>query len=289
MSTPLSSYLTFVTQQIVTYVGMFTATTGLLGGLLNLIVFLSLKTFRENSCAVFLIVMSTVNMGQLFTGQLSRVLITGFGVDWTRSSLAYCKFRAYALQVFGFISLTSLCLATIDQYLSTCARPNWQQIRSIQLSRRLCIATTLFWMIYGIPYFIFYNHSNANDSQTRICVSNNEFFRQFHSYVNNIVLTNGLPEAISVFFCTLAYRNIRQIAYRTVPLVRRELDKQLTNMVLVQVAFSFFAIVPFMIISIPAFSSLFSQNADSMAKYNLIANVTACFYYFHFAVRRRKR
>ncbi|UJR38063.1 hypothetical protein I4U23_030744 [Adineta vaga] len=48
---------------------------GLLGACLNIIVFLSLKTFRQSSCAFFLTIMSFVNIGQLLTGLLSRILI----------------------------------------------------------------------------------------------------------------------------------------------------------------------------------------------------------------------
>ena len=147
MSAAQSSYLSFVTQQLVTYVGMFNVTAGLLGGLLNLVIFLGLKTFRQNSSAVFLTVMSAMNMGQLFTGQLSRVLITGFGIDWTKASLGFCKFRWYGVQVFGYISLTCMCLATIDQFMATCARVYWQQCNSTKMSRRLCIGVTLFGML----------------------------------------------------------------------------------------------------------------------------------------------
>ena len=42
----------------------------------------------------------------------------------------------------------------------------------------------------------------------------------------------------------MAYRNIQRISHRTAPLVRRELDKQLTTMVLVQVVINFFTNVP---------------------------------------------
>jgi len=46
----------------------------------------------------------------------------------------------------------------------------------------------------------------------------------------------------------IAYRNIKQILYRTVPLVRRELDKQMTTIVLVQVIFNVIAITPCIIL-----------------------------------------
>ena len=47
--------------------------TGVLGGFVNTLVFLSLQTFRQSSCAFYLTVMSILNIGQLFTG-ISHVL-----------------------------------------------------------------------------------------------------------------------------------------------------------------------------------------------------------------------
>ena len=62
-----------------------------------------------------------------------------------------------------------------------------------------------------------------------------------------VVLVSGLPVLITALFGLLAYHNVTQLAYRAVPLVRRELDKQLTVMVLVQVVFNFCVLVPYII------------------------------------------
>ena len=68
--------------------------------------------------------MSIVNIGQLITGLLSRIMISGFRVDWTQISLFYCKIRAYCFQVISLISLACICLAAIGQYLATSALPH---------------------------------------------------------------------------------------------------------------------------------------------------------------------
>jgi hypothetical protein len=48
----------------------------------------------------------------------------------------------------------------------------------------------------------------------------------------------------------MAYRNVQQIAHRTLPMVRRELDKQLTVMVLIQVIVGCFTCLPFLVVNI---------------------------------------
>lgn len=85
--------LTELAQNIVLYMGLITVIIGVFGNLLNIVVFLSLKTFRSNSCAFYLTAMSFVDIGHLLTGQLSRVMMTVFGIDWTQTSLFYCNFR----------------------------------------------------------------------------------------------------------------------------------------------------------------------------------------------------
>jgi hypothetical protein len=284
MSSSFISTLSYISQQVVTYMGTFNVIAGSLGGLLNIIVFLSLKTFRQNSCALYLTVMSFVNVGQLLTGELSRVMITVFGIDWTQKSLIYCKFRSYGVNVFTFISFTYLCLATIDQFLATCVHVYWQQWSNIKLARYLCATLIPFWIIYGIPYIIFYDQVTSSTTGKLTCSNTNTIFKSYHTYMNNIILSGGLPTCITVLFGILAYRNVRQIAYRTVPLVRREMDKQLTNMVLVQVLFSFFVVSPYVIGSVLPTTTDINNDPDSAAQFSLAINVAACLNYLYFAV-----
>ncbi|CAF4100115.1 unnamed protein product [Adineta steineri] len=280
MSSSLSSYTSAV-QYIVTYMGMSTVLIGVVGNTLNIVVFISLKTFRENSCAFYLMFMSFVNIGQLITGQLSRVLITGFSIDLTIRSAFYCKFRAFGVEMFQFISLTCLCLATIDQFLATCSHVYWQQFSNIKLARRLTVISTIFWILYSIPYLIFYNQIVSSTTNQTSCTYSNVNFQQYHVYMNNIILSGGLPLLITVAFGSLAYRNVRQIAYRTIPLVRRELDKQLTNMVLIQIIFSFFTLLPYFILNVvPLVTNI---NPSSSGQFILSINIAACIFYVYFA------
>jgi len=62
-----------------------------------MIIFLSLRIFRENSCAFYLTVMSLLNIGELITGYLPRINASGFDIDWTQISLFYCKFRWFSM------------------------------------------------------------------------------------------------------------------------------------------------------------------------------------------------
>ena len=281
MSSSVIASLISAYQQVVLYSGIPILVLGLIGDTLNLIVFLSLKTFRENSCAFYLTMMSMFNIGQLLTGLLSRIMISGFDIDWTQYSLFYCKFRTFLFQVTTAISFACLCLATIDQYLSTCTRPHWQQWCNIRIARRLFLLIILLLIIEQIPTIIYYVQIQSSGKQ--ICTITDVSFVQANTYLNYLILGNTAPLLITICFGSMAYRNIRQIAYRTVPLVRRELDKQLSVMVLVQGTYFLFTILPnFIMYLIGSYANI--PDSVVRAKVNLVYAITILIYYSYFAV-----
>ncbi|CAF1181308.1 unnamed protein product [Adineta ricciae] len=99
MSSATIASLTIAYEKVVICMGIPILFLGLIGGIFNVFVFLSLRTFRQSSCAFYLTIMSILNIVQLITGLLSRILISGFDIDLTRSSLFYCKVRTFIFQI----------------------------------------------------------------------------------------------------------------------------------------------------------------------------------------------
>lgn len=275
---------TCIAQSVILYGGISILIIGVIGGCLNMIVFLSLRTFRQNSCAFYLTIMSLVNIGQLLTGLLSRITMTGFSIDWTQFSLIYCKIRFFTFQTCSLLSFTCMCLATIDQYFATCFRPRWQHFSNITLSHRLMIGFTFMWIIHGVPYLIFCDHVKPPNSDTNYCTITNSIYLEYHTYVFACVLTGFLPILITIIFGSLAYYNVRHIAYRTVPLVRRELDKQMTVMVLITVVLAFFTVIPFATANSLPVDVILIPNADNVLQVQLTGSIILCLYYIFFAV-----
>lgn len=250
MSADLISTIQYVTHQVTIYLGFPTFILGVIGGSLNVLVFLSLKTFRQNSCSFYLTVMAAVSVGYLVTGLLTFLVMYGFGIDWTKQSRSYCIFREGFVHISMLIALTCLCLATIDQYFATCSSQRLQQLCNIKLARRLCLFFTVFWFLYGIAFFTSYDLIIDPNSGEWDCTVINHRFQIYFNTFHVLVLLCGLPLFTTALFGLLAYRNVKQLSYRTVPLARRELDKQLTVMVLVQVVYNVFALLPYFIINI---------------------------------------
>jgi hypothetical protein len=158
MLTSFISSLVSAGKQVTIYGGIIILISGVIGGLFNGIVFLSLRTFRQSSCAFYLTIMSIVNVGQLLTVVLSRTMLNIYGSDGTGTSLLYCKCRFYLSVVYILTSLACYCLATIDQYCATCSRSYLQQLCNIKLARRLVAIFIFIWMLHGIPFLLLYEH-----------------------------------------------------------------------------------------------------------------------------------
>jgi hypothetical protein len=284
MSSATSLLLSVVGESLTIYLGLPMLVLGLIGGVLNIIVFLSFKTFRQSSCAFFLTVMSFVNIGQLLTSLLSRIMISGFNFNWTETSTVYCKFRYYCLQVCTLTSYSCMCLATIDQFLATSLRPRWQQLFNIKRAHRLSLSFFILWLLHGIPALIWYSPIISPSKGSISCSITNSVYQQYTSYFYTLILAGILPIVITVVFACLSYWNVRQIPYRVIPLVRRELDKQLTLMVLVQVAHNFLVIVPYITtLFVASITNLNSQSANYTELVFLTLLVSLIFY-FYFAV-----
>ena len=277
-----------ISQCISIYGGSFIFLTGVLGGLLNIIVFLSLRTFRESSCAFYLIVMSFVNIGNLLTGLLSRIIISGFGIDWTLISPLYCKFRWFCLQQCVLTSFTCTCLAALDQYMSTNARPLWRQWSNIKIAHRITITFIIVWLLHGISYLIFFDLLVSPSTGKTTCTSTSTTFRQYHVYGYLITLSGALPLITTAFFGSLAYNNVRQLSHRTVPLVRRELEKQLTQMVLAQIAFNVVVTLPYTILTMLTSILGPSKDPSIAARFDFATVMSILLYYSSFSVSQRR-
>ena len=284
MSTTVASSLTLVGQQSTIYLGIFIFLAGIIGNLLIILIFLSLQTFRQSSCTFYLTIMSIVNIGQLLTGLLSRIMIGGLDIDWTLTSLFYCKIRAYFIQVSSLISMTCMCLATIDQYFATCSRPQWQQWCNINLARRLLAIFILIWILHNIPFIIYYDQVISVTTGKITCVVTNNIYQKYTIYGVSVILTKFLPIFISCFFGILAYRNVQQLSHRTLPVVRRELDKQLTQMILLLVVVSVFSLTPYAIVYMLTVASPLMQNSVLATQLQFASTFTLILAYFYYTV-----
>ncbi len=284
MSMSVIASYTFFSEQVTIYGGISVFIAGVLGVILNTIVFLSLRTFRQSSCAFYLTIMSSVNIGYLFFSILPRIMSTIYNTDGTETSLFYCKFRTYFSTICITISLTCFCLATIDQYCATCSRPRFQQWCNIKLAQRLVIIFTIIWILHATPYLCLFYHVVSPVTGQVSCTMTNTIYIRYRAYVIVLILFGFLPASVTMLFGFMAYLNLQQLAHYTLPLVRRELDKQLTVMVLAQVVVNCFAILPYTIMYAVQLNTDPNLNPVLAAQIQLAYNTTIIISYLYFAV-----
>ncbi len=87
------------------YIGVPIFIFGIVGGILNLIIFVSLRSFRQSSCRIYLILMSLFDIIKLIFGFLNRILLSGFLSEWPPNSVFSCTIKTYIIHICALISL----------------------------------------------------------------------------------------------------------------------------------------------------------------------------------------
>ena len=236
-SATIINTLTTINTQLIIYFGLFILVTGIFGQICIVIVFTTLKTFRETTCAFYLTVVAVANFGQALP-VLIRVLIA-FNVNASGHAM-FCKFRLFVAQYCFLVYLTSMCLTTVDQFLSMTKYRHWNSMR---LARRHITFTCIFWFIHGIFTFIYYG------SNQYACISTNTIFAKYFAYFYSVILIGFLPLSIMITFSLLAFFKARTIAVRQqVNHVRLSRDRQLTAMTLFHVLSAVIFITPYAVL-----------------------------------------
>lgn len=271
--------LNIISQQITVILGIPMIIFGVVGGVLSILVFLSLRMFRENPSGVYLTMMSLVNIGNLLTGLLSRILMSGFGIDWTTKSSIYCKLRWYGLQFCVLTSFTCVCLTAVDQYFATHVHRGWRKFSNIKYAPRFVTLFVVIWFFHGFFYFVFFDLSKSPTTGETVCHTVNPIFAKYHTYGYLITLAGLLPLIIMSIFGTLAIHNIQNQLHRPMSLFRREVDKQLTKMIFNHFIHNFVVTLPYTILMIVVSIVGNVQDQFSSVSLNFVHVLSILIYY----------
>jgi hypothetical protein len=221
--------LQFVSQYSL-YSGCIIFVSGVIGNVLNILVFTQLKLFRDNRCAFYLTVDSISSLLFQFVSIGVTILTSMYGDDATGRSLIWCKFRYILPQILILTIYYTICLAAADQFCSTNYRVYLRQMCTLKLARCLSFAFVCLWIFHSIVFNFFFNIQPLLG-----CIISNPILLEYATYFFYPVLTGLLPIIIAFWFSMLAFRNVRRIVRRQMPIVRRRLDRQMTAMVLLRV------------------------------------------------------
>ena len=263
----------FITQQIYIYFGLFILVFGLIGGILNVIIFTTLNTFRETTCGFYLTTLSLINTAQLLPAFFVRVLSDGLGTG-IRNISWVCKIHTYVTVWCILSSMATLCLAAIDQYISMSAYRHYSTKR---FARRAILSIFVIVSLYCICFAIY------SSVPFGICTMINSSFLTYVSRFHSPILRSFLPMTTMTTFSLLAFYSARTLNRRQINIVRLSRDRQLTAMTLCHVVSVVITTLPYIIFYIYTLSQT-TQDPERIARNNMILAVTTLTYYSSAAV-----
>jgi hypothetical protein len=278
----LQKYNTF-SQQLTKYAGIPLYVLCLFGTVMNMIIF-GQRLYRHRSSTLYILFASVCDFMLLNIGPLSHILQYGFQSDWIISSIIFCKIKSYFVFTITAISATLTTLANINQYiLSSKKNKRWKYSSKILAIRCICL-TIILWFIISIPIgfcYTRYYHSSRNEEL--ICLNPLSGIFCFLIQIIYICLFNGfLHPFLMLFFSIRTYKNIHNIHQRSLLKSTRirEVNYQMTLMLILQSIKSSFASLPFTIFN--CYLLITITNSKSLlyqAKEN-IANQIVCFLFW---------
>ncbi|CAF1168879.1 unnamed protein product [Adineta ricciae] len=263
-----------VSQQITIYGGFILAIGGIFGNSMNILIFSTYQTYRTTPSTFCFLINSIINLIYLCMNLLSRILSVGYGIDYTRTSILWCKTRSFSITTFSLISFTCSCLSAIDQYFLTSSNVQIRQYSQMKYTYRILLFMSFIWCLHGIPYFIYLDIS-SND---KLCMNTNLFYRKY--LMSNIFILLCLtPIFIMILFGYLAYRNIRQ----TIFLSKQQVDRKLTRIIFVQVLLVIASVTPYGIFNVyMMITKDYSKDAYRQMQEYFISTIVGLISYFYF-------
>ncbi|CAF0934616.1 unnamed protein product [Adineta steineri] len=264
-SSSVSDEVLKFTAQYSLYTGSIMFSFGVIGNVLNLLVFTQLKLFRTNRCAFYITIESIFNFIYQFVYISLTVLTSIYGDDATGRFLIWCKLRYILPQMCALTTFYMICFTAVDQFFSTNHRLNLRQMCTLKLGRYASFMFICFAIIHSIAL-----GSSYDIQPTLGCTISNYVAVEYSTFFFYSILSGFLPVVIASSFSMLAYHNVRHIVRRQLPIVRRKLDKQITAMVLMRV-------IAYVCLASPYNANpLVGFLADHTRRFRLIFNIALC-------------
>ncbi|CAF1143925.1 unnamed protein product [Adineta steineri] len=203
---------------------------GVLGNIFNIIIFIKVGNYKNNACSLYMFVRTFLDLYILLTGLTTRILTTGFQMDFTLMNRIWCKTRSGFLDITIISTYTLICLQAIDAFMCSSPSVVVRQKSNIRIARYLILGTLCFWCIHEIPYFIFQDLVIVGG--TPMCIGTNTIYAQYHIYVVSLGIVTISPITVISIFGFLTVRHMKTIA---VTRLLSSLTRQTISMVLFQI------------------------------------------------------
>ncbi|CAF0763209.1 unnamed protein product [Adineta ricciae] len=207
----LISDLSFIQNILTRYVLTVCYALGILGSILNLLVF-SQKKFRKNSCSIYFIATSIFSLLAILFGMTSVIIDSYLPDNASKYSITFCKMKAYLIHVFLMLSRSSVALACVDRFALCSQNIFLRNLCQRRIALILILVICVLWIIIPIHVIIYANIQSASRCGTA------GVYQIVYSIYTTIA--TSAPLIIMIIFSIWAIQNIHQSQIRTRPASR---------------------------------------------------------------------
>ncbi|CAF1113212.1 unnamed protein product [Adineta steineri] len=252
--------LNLFTFQMNRYMSIFIMLFGSVGNIINLIIFYRPK-HRTNPCAVYFFYASIAGLIALYSGLLSRIF-AGFQLDLSGTTEGLCQFRAFIIWVSTTAASWFLTYATVDRYCISCRNVNRRNLSNLRYTQRLMIITFIGASIVFAETFYCYVPNIKNSPLT--CYGRSIACRLYNE-ISSALLFVFIPSIIMLIFGFATVKNVRKLLTSIAPSASTETtaktikktDRQLIQMLIIQVVLSTIFNIPLAIYRLYLTSTLY--------------------------------
>ena len=198
------AYLVDVRRWMTRYVLSGFLGLGIMGNIINILVF-NRKDFLSNSCSLYLLVASFVNLFTICWGIAPSVYNLD-NVDPSTYSYIYCKLRLYTIHTPLMIGRTLIVLACFDRYILCSGSLHLRSLSRPKIAIRCIIVTMFIWPILTVHIPIQQNFLGNRCAMTGVYVLIHGIYATFAA---------GLcPPILMTIFSILTIRHRRELQLR---------------------------------------------------------------------------
>jgi len=208
----IGNVLNQVTQNFIIYLPLIFSIFGLFGFIGNVFTYLQAE-FRSNTCCIYLLCGSIIDIINLFLNSFPNYLAAKYGIaiPWYTSSIS-CKFNLFLLVFLPHLSINFLLMAIIDRFACTCSLTSpirrLNQLKMVPLMISIIIIISCLASLYAPILFDLKSEFWCASTQPTT------------SSVLYIILIGLMQPIVMLIFVLLTYRNVRQSRRRVVSILK---------------------------------------------------------------------
>jgi len=201
-----------IIQEYLTRYGMSTyLILGNFGNLFNIIIFCQ-RSHRKNSCSLYLLVASIMNIFIINFGVIPTLYSLNH-INPETYSISYCKLRLYLLHSTLMISRSMIILACIDRFAVSSASKHIHSFGQPKVAICLIILISFTWPIIASHILVLLT------IRSEMCNAYGKYSLIYSIY--SFIVAGFLPPTLMIIFGFLTIHNLRRIHSRVRPNIIR--------------------------------------------------------------------